>query len=177
LAKQITISNHGKLGFHIRTLHGLVERDPVLERYRLTDRGQLAAELLWDVRFIIARGGRDLSREPTRYVQRLKLRDHAILFYDTEGVKRKITFPFFEAGLPKGEAVVYLVSEKKLDSENREIQGYGISTAHLRNEAFTLMSADEWYLKKRKAQAKTIIANWFALLKKKQCARATNPRT
>jgi len=168
LLKYLGIGNHGKLGFHIKALGGLVEREPSMKKYRLTDRGQLAGELIWDIRFIVDRGGRDLAHEPTRYVRRLRFGDHAILYYDTEDAKREISFPFLEAGLPKGEAVVYLVSEHKLDSENREIQRYGISADYFRMKAFTIMSADEWYLKKGKAQAKTIIANWQKLLKEKQ---------
>lgn len=88
--------------------------------------------------------------------------------YDTDDVKRQITFSFLEAGLPKGEAVVYLVPEDKLDSESREIQRYGISDDFSRKKVFAVMSADEWYLRKGKAQAKTIIANWKKLAKEKQ---------
>jgi len=176
LLKYVAISNHGKLGFHIKALRDLVEREPSMKKYRLTDRGQLAGELIWDIRFTIDRGGRDLAHEPTRYVRRLRFGDHAILFYDIEDVKREITFPFLEAGLPKGEAVVYLVPEHKLDSESREIQRYGISADYFRTEAFTIMSADEWYLKKGRAQAKTIIANWETLLKEKQKAGFTGLR-
>jgi hypothetical protein len=40
--------------------------------------------------------------------------------------------------------------------------------ANLREEALTILSADEWYIKKGKAQAKTIIDNWLTLLKEKQ---------
>ena len=109
LVKCITISNHGKLGFHIRALKGLVEHDPSMKKYHLTDRGQLAGELIWDVRFIVSRGGRDLAYEPTRYVRHLRIGDHAILFYDTKDVKQEISYSFLEAGLPRGEAVVYLV--------------------------------------------------------------------
>ncbi|MFQ5999354.1 MAG: MEDS domain-containing protein [Candidatus Bathyarchaeia archaeon] len=176
LMRRVAIVNHGKLGFHIRALKGLVEHDPSTKKYRLTDRGQLAGELIWDIRFMITRGGRDLAIEPTRYVRRLRFGDHAILFYDTEDVKREISFSFLKAGLLKGEAVVYVVSEHKLDSERREIQRYGISADHFRKEAFTIMSADEWYLKKGKAQAKTIIANWQKLLKEKQKAGFTGLR-
>jgi hypothetical protein len=136
----------------------------------------LAGELIWDIRYIIDRGGRDLVHEPTRYVRRLRFGDHAILYYDTEDVKREISFPFLEAGLPKGEAVVYIVSERKLDSENQAIQRYGISADYFRNGAFTIMSADEWYLEKGKAQAKTIIANTLSLLKEKQKAGFTGVR-
>jgi hypothetical protein len=169
LLKHAPISNHGKLGFHIRALRGLVEREPSM-KYRLTDRGQLASELVWDIRFIIERDGRDLAHEPTRYVRHLKFGDHAILYYDAADVKREITFSFLEAGLPKGEAVVYLISEHKLDSEAREIQRCGISADYFQTEAFTIISADEWYLKKGKAQAKTIIDNLQKLLEEKQKA-------
>jgi len=173
LLKYVGITNHGKLGFHLRILRALIEREPSMKKYRLTDRGQLAGELIWDTRFIIERGGRDLALEPTRYVRRLRLGDHAVLYYDAEDVKREISFSFLEAGLPKNEAVVYFVSEHKLDSEGREIQRYGISADYFRTEAFTIMSAEEWYLKKGKAQAKTIIANTLTLLKEKQKAGFT----
>jgi hypothetical protein len=173
LLKCVPIGNHGKLGFHLKALSELIEREPSMKKYRLTDRGRLAGELIWDVRFAIARGGRDLVNEPTRYVRRLRFGDHAVLYYDIEDVKREITFSYLEAGLSKGEAVVYVVSEHKLSSEALEIQRYGISGDYLRNGAFTIMSAYEWYLKKGKAQAKTIIANWQTLIKEKQKAGFT----
>lgn len=176
LLKYVGVGNHGKLGFHIKALGGLVERKPSMGKYCLTEKGQLAGELIWDIRYIIERGGRDLAYEPTRYVKRLRFGDHAILYYDTEDVKREISFPFLEVGLPKGEAVVYIVSERKLDSENQAIQRYGISADYFRNGAFTIMSADEWYLEKGKAQAKTIIANTLSLLKEKQKAGFTGLR-
>jgi DNA-binding transcriptional ArsR family regulator len=47
LVKCVGISNHGKLGFHVRSLRGLVGRDRLIKKLRLTDRGQLAAELIW----------------------------------------------------------------------------------------------------------------------------------
>jgi len=176
LLKHVGIGNHGKLGFHIKALKGLVEREPSMKKYRLTDRGQLASELIWDIRYIIDRGGRDLTHEPVRYLRRLRFGDHAILYYDTEDIKHEITFSFLEAGLPMGEAVVYLALEHRLDSEGQAIQKYGISADHFRNGAFTIMSADEWYLKKGKAQAKKIIASWLTLLKEKQKAGFTGLR-
>jgi hypothetical protein len=168
LVKCVRISNHGKLGFHVRSLKGLVERDRSIKKFRLTDRGQLAAELLWDIRFVISRGGRDLAYEPTRYVRSLNFGDHAFLMYDTDDVKRQVTYSFLEAGLAKDEAVVYLVPENKLDSESREIQRYGISDEVFRKKMVAILSADEWYLRKGKAQAKTIIANWQKLARQWQ---------
>jgi len=176
LMKCSGIINHGRFGHHLRALGGLVAYEPSMRKYRLTDRGQLAGELIWDIRFIINRGGRDLAHEPSRYVRHLRFRDHAVLYYNIEDVKREICFSYIEAGLPKNEAVVYIVSENKLDSEYREIQRYGISADYFRTEAFTIMPAEEWYMKKGKAQAKTIIANWLTLLKERQKAGFTGLR-
>jgi DNA-binding transcriptional ArsR family regulator len=169
LIQCVDIGNHGKLGFHLRTLKGLVERDSS-NKYCLTDKGQLAGELIWDIQFIISRGGRDVQQEPTRYVRRLTFGDHALLLYDDEKVKREIAYSFLEAGLQRGEAAVYLVSNSKLKSESREIQRYGITADYFRNGNFTIISAEEWYLKKGKGQAKTIMTNWRAFAKEKQKA-------
>jgi len=178
LLKFVAVRNHGKLGFHLRALRvwGLVELEPRMKKYRLTDRGRLAAELMWDTRFLIARSERNIALQPRRYARRLRLGDHAVLFYDTEDIKREISFPFLKAGLLRGEAVVYLVSEHKLDSEGRETQRYGISIDYFGKGAFTIMPADEWYLKKGKAQAETIIANWLTLAKEKLKAGFTGLR-
>jgi len=133
--------------------------------------------LMRDTHFLIARGGRDLTLEPRRYARRLRPGDHAVLFYDTDEVKREVSFPFLEVGLLRAEAAVYVPSEHKLDSESWEIQRYGINVDRLRQGAFTIISSDEWYLRKGKAQAETIIANWLTLLKEKQKAGFTGLRT
>jgi len=101
----------------------------------------LAGELIWKIRSTAAKDAPSLMHEPARYARSLKLGDHAVLFYDTEDIKREISFPFLREGLLKGEAAVYLVSENKLDSEKREIQRYGINVDNQRKEAFTIMSA------------------------------------
>jgi DNA-binding transcriptional ArsR family regulator len=167
LLKLVDISNHGKIGFHIRALEGLVERESS-RKYRLTEKGLLASELMWDIRFLLSRGRRGLAYEPTTYARNLKSGDHAFLLYNTEDSKHEISFSFLEGGLARGEAAAFLVSERKLDSENREVQQYGVTTNHFRSEAFIIMSAEEWYMKKGKAQARRILANWLELLKAKQ---------
>jgi len=115
LTKMTSMPNHGNLGFHLRALKGLIEQEPTTKKYRLTDRGRLASELLWDIRLTTTKDTLDLTHEPTRYVRHLSLGDHAVLFYDTEKIKHKISFPFIEAGILKGEAAVYLTSEHKID--------------------------------------------------------------
>lgn len=170
LLKHTALHNHGKFGFHLRALKGLVERDLSTKKYHLTRRGQLAGELIWDIRFTLAKGEPNLPYEPVRYVRHLTEGDHAVLFYDTDDIKHEISFPFLDVGLLKDEAVVYLVAESKIDSEKREIQRHGLNVDNFRKGAFTIKSAEEWYLKKGKAKAKTIIDNWLSLVKEKQKA-------
>jgi hypothetical protein len=158
-------SNHGKFGYHLRTLKEFVELEPTTEKYRLTDRGKLLAEVIRDFG-ILTSGGQGASG----YAEHLKIGDHAVALYDNDDFKRKISFPFLKAGLSRGEAAVYVVSEDKLDSEIREIQKYGIDFDSLPKEAFTVMSAYEWYLRKGKAKAKTIVTNWQTLIHEKKKA-------
>ena len=160
--------NHGRFGYHLRELKGFVELEPSTKKYCLTDIGRLLDACIRDFRFITSVGKR-----LTNYVQHLKLGDHAVGFYNTEDFKHKMVFPFIEAGLQKNKAVVYLVSEHKLSSEDQAIMRYGINVDQFRAGALTIMSAREWYLRKGKAHAKTIIANWLALLKEKKKAGFT----
>jgi hypothetical protein len=157
--------DHGKFGYHLRTLSKFVELEPATKKYRLTDRGQLLAEVILDFRFLTSRG-----KEASRYAERLTIGDHAVALYDNEGFKREISFPFLKAGLSRGEAAIYIVSEDKLDSEVREIQKYGINLDSLPKKAFTIMSASEWYLRKGRAKAKTILTNWQMLIQEKKKA-------
>jgi hypothetical protein len=167
--------NHGKLGYHLRTLilNNIVERVPLTRKYRLAERGVLAAELMWDARFLLARKGVDLRHVPMRYVRLLRCGDHTVLFYDTHDIMRRITYSYLLAGLLKGGAVAYVVSEDDLDSERRELEGYGLRLDCFPKDAFTIISAEEWYLRKGKAQAETIMANWRKLVGEKRKAGFT----
>jgi hypothetical protein len=157
--------NHGRFGYHLRTLSKFVELEPTTKKYRLTARGELLAGVIHDFRFLISRG-----KEASRYSERLTIGDHAVALYDNDDFKRQISFPFLKAGLSRGEATVYIVSEDKLDSEIREIQKYGMDLDSLPKEAFTIMSAYEWYLRKGRAKAKTIVTNWQTLIHEKKKA-------
>jgi DNA-binding HxlR family transcriptional regulator len=55
--------NHGKFGYHLRTLKTFIELEPSTKKYRLTDRGWLLAGLIRDFRFIASR-----NKEFARYV-------------------------------------------------------------------------------------------------------------
>ena len=155
--------NHGKFGYHLRALKGFVELEPSTKRYRLTDKGRILAGLIRD--FSLAAS---MNEEYARYVENFVFGDHAFALYASEDFKRQISLPFLKAGLVRGEAVVYLVAEDKLDSEVRNIQRSGVDFNKLRKGAFTVMSAYEWYVDKGKAQAKTLVTNALQFLKEKE---------
>jgi hypothetical protein len=161
--------NHGKFGYHLRTLSKFVELEPTTKKYRLTDRGELLANLIQDFRFMTSR-----RKEASRYAERLTIGDHAVALYGNESFKRQISFPFLNAGLSRGEAAVFFVSENKLDSEIREIQKYGIDLDSLPNGAFTITSGVEWYLGKGGAKnEKTFLSNLQMLIQEKKKAGFT----
>lgn len=157
--------NHGRFGYHLRTLSKFVELEPTTKKYRLTDRGKLLAGVIQDFRFLTSKG-----KKASKYAERLTIGEHAVAFYGTEDFKHRVVFPFLAAGLSRGEAAAYIVSEDKLDSEIREIKKFGIDLDSLPKEAFTIMSAYEWYLRKGRAKAKTIATNWQTLIHEKKKA-------
>jgi DNA-binding transcriptional ArsR family regulator len=169
LLKFINNRNHGELGFHLRALKDLIEKESSGE-YSLTDKGLLAASLLDSISLILSGATEDLSHSPIRYVQRLVLGDHAFFSCDSETTKKDICFPYLRTGLANGEAAVFLAREQKLDSYAHEIQRYEISAEYIDRKALIIMSAEEWYINKGKAHAQTIISNWTKLLKTKQKA-------
>jgi hypothetical protein len=170
LSKCITIDNHGRLGFHLRALAGLVEHEPSTGKYQLTDAGQMAISLIEDFQFLVKRTKQMKLDAPINYIRNLALGDHSLPLYDTETFKREISFTFLKEGLLKHQATFYIVSENKLDSENRQAEKHGISFDQIHCGAFTILSSEELYLRKGKAQAKTAIANWLKLAKEKQTA-------
>jgi hypothetical protein len=165
LLNEVGNSNHGRFGYHLRTLSKFVELEPETKKYRLTDKGRLLATVIRDFRFLTSGGN-----EAAGYAKNLKIGDHAVALYDNEDFKCRISFPFLKSGLSRNEAAVYLVSEDKLDSEVREMQKYGIDFDSLPKGALTVMSAYEWYLRKGEARAKTIVTNWQMLVQDKKKA-------
>jgi hypothetical protein len=158
-------ANHGKFGYHLRTLREFIELEPTTKKYHLTDRGKLLAGAIRDFSFLTSRG-----KEASRYAEHLKIGDHAVALYSDNTFKRKIAFPFLKAGLSSGKAAVYFVSEENMDSEVREIRKCGMDIDQWPTEAITIMSAYEWYPRKGKAKAKTITANWQTLIQEKKKA-------
>ena len=164
--------DHGRLGYHLRRMKGLVEHDPERKVYRLTDEGRLFYEGYIQILGLLRRLELDLKvtkkHNPIRYAEGLSLSDHAVLFYDDETAKRIVTIPFLKAGLLRDLAVFYLASEQTMDREAEEMRKNGIDVEELEKAGvFTFMSGEEWYLHRGKASANTIIGNWLKLTEAK----------
>lgn len=157
----------------MRALEGLVDRDPLLNRYYLTPKGKLASEIISDISFRLSIGTHSPEHESISYVQNLKFGDHAFLLYDNEKVRQEITHVYIKAKLANGEAVIYIISERKIDSEIQELRKYVMDIDHQQNGALTVLSAEEWYINKGKAQPKKIVENTLEFLKSKQKAGFT----
>lgn len=161
----LSIADHGKLGYYLRTLEGFVALNPSTGKYYLTERGRLLAACIQDFQFMAS-----MNNQLEKTLQRLGPGDHAIGFCETDLFKRKICHSFIRIGLLKEEAVMYVASEHALDSEVKELGRSGITSSHPSKGAFTVTSSYEWYLRKGKAQTETIIANWQGFLKEKKKA-------
>jgi len=170
LLKCLSLRDHGKLGFHLRTMKNLVEIDPSKRKYHLTRMGQIAGEILWDSRFLIAKGGKGIRHEPVRYVRQLSSTDHAILFHDTKAPKREVIFNFLLSGLLRKNAVMYIVPENELNQEFKEAICYGINVDYVRQGAFKVVSTEDWYMRKGKTDADTIMSNWQKCLEENRKA-------
>lgn len=163
LINAIAVKNHGDFGYHLRSLKGFIELDPLTKKYRLTYRGSLLAACIENFRFITSS-----SEKLTTYVRNLRFGDHAAAFYRTEDFKRSICTPYLKEGLSRGEAAIYVVSEHRVDSEMREIQRRITDFSSLPKGTFEIMQAYEWYVEKGKTEAETIVANWKKLIKEKR---------
>jgi len=163
LLKVVDGKNHGTLGYHLRALKEFIKIESSTNKYYLTEKGRSLAAYIQDLDYTLL-----ASQKISRYIQSLAVKEHAVAFYETDNFKHQILTPFFKKGLQRGEAVVYLLPEAKLTSATREVQRFGIDFDLMPMEAFTVMSADDWYLKKGKADSKVIKDNWMDLVKKRK---------
>lgn len=163
LSKINAFGDSGKFGYHLRRLTDFVELEPTTKKYQLTYRGRLLSGLIREFCSQVSRGN-----QPLRYAEQLVLRDHAFALFNSESFKRDITFPFLKAGLSRGYAAVYAVSEEKLDSEVLALKKSGVDLDSSPKGALTVMPSFEWYIQKGKAEAKTITENWQMLIEEKK---------
>ena len=153
-------SNHGRLGYHLRQMRKIVKRAPKEKTYRLTQSGRVVRDWLAQAPSPNARGNLEPTPVHVTYANQLGLNEHAFALYEGADSRRDIAFPFLARGLTRSMASIYVVSEKEMDSEREEMRRryFGMEEFEERG-AFTIMSAEEWYMRRGRASPAVIIDN------------------
>jgi DNA-binding transcriptional ArsR family regulator len=160
--------NHGRLGYHLRQMCEIVKRVPKEKMYRLTQSGRVVRDWLAQAPSPNARGNLEPAPVRVTYANQLGLNEHAFALYEGADSRRAIAFPFLARGLSRSMASIYIVSEKEMDAERKEMRRryFGVEEFEERG-AFTIMSAEEWYMRRGKSSSPVIIDNWSKLLQEK----------
>lgn len=154
---------HGRFGYHLRSLKGFIKLEPQTKKYQLTYRGQLLLDVIREVKRLVKR-----RNQPLIYIEQLTLKDHAFALCNDKQFKQNIVFSHLRNGLLKGCASVYVVDEKNFDDEVLSLKSLGVDINDLPQNALLVMSSSDCYLKKGKADHKIILDNWLRLLKDKE---------
>lgn len=91
LMNSVSVSNHGKFGYHLRELKDFVELEPLTKKYRLTYKGKILAGLIRDFRSVTS-----LNADYVRYVQGLRRGTMPLLFTLTKISSAKYLFHFLK---------------------------------------------------------------------------------
>jgi DNA-binding transcriptional ArsR family regulator len=161
-------SNHGRLGYHLRQMREIVKKAPEEKRYRLTQSGRVAWDWYAQAPSPNARGELEPAPVCATYASQAELNEHGFALYEGADSRRAIAFPFLVKGLTRSMASIYIVSEKEMDSEREEIRRRYVGMEEFEKRgAFTIMSAEEWYLHRGKASSPLIIDNLSKLIHEK----------
>ena len=60
------------------------------------------------------------------FVQQMKARKHAIMFYSKPKDKRQVLFTYLKAGLDHGEVAAYIASEESPDRIKQAVRRFGM---------------------------------------------------
>ncbi|MEM3462245.1 MAG: MEDS domain-containing protein [Candidatus Bathyarchaeia archaeon] len=160
--------NHGKLGYHLRKMAGILEREPEGNLYVLTEEGRMLYEWFLRASLDYMKSVLDLEigpeLNPIKYAESLSPGDHSVLIYESEPIRRAMVLSFLEAGLQEGSALIYLAAEGRVDQAAEEIsRGLGMGA----EKGLEVMGAEEWYMGLGEASADLIMENWRRLAKRK----------
>ncbi len=146
----------------------IVKRVPKEKTYQLTQSGRVVRDWLAQAPSPNAKGDLEPAPAYVTYASQLGLNEHAFALYEGADSRRAIAFPFLAKGLTRSLASIYIVSEKEMDPERKEMRRryFGVEEFEERG-ALTIMGAEEWFMRRGKASSPVIIENWSKLLQEK----------
>ncbi|TFG27699.1 hypothetical protein EU527_18280 [Candidatus Thorarchaeota archaeon] len=96
-----------------------------------------------------------------RIMDRLKPRDHLVLFYDSTEAKHNTLFSYISKGLELNEAVAYVCAEETPEQIMEAMQRFGIDVERgLRTEALTVLDYTDMYIRDGEFDMDIVMASW-----------------
>ncbi len=96
-----------------------------------------------------------------RILKDLRPRDHVILFYESQQVKRNTLFSYIDRGLRKGEAGIYICSEESPDEIRHAMVKYGIDVKPLeKSGALHILPYTEMYIRDGEFDLNFVMDTW-----------------
>jgi sugar-specific transcriptional regulator TrmB len=96
-----------------------------------------------------------------RILKRLKPRDHAVLFYDSQDSKHQTLFSYIESGLKKGEAARYICSEESPAEVREAMKTFGIDVdRYERGGALGILHYSDMYIKEGVFNIDEVMETW-----------------
>jgi hypothetical protein len=102
-----------------------------------------------------------LSQEFQNVFEDIKIREHLIVFYDTEETKRSILFPFLEDGLSNNKAIIYICSDETPQKMLREFNTYLAIRSDEYQEKVQIKYYDDWYIRDGSVDPFKIVSQWI----------------
>ncbi len=85
--------------------------------------------------------------ETLYYTRNLSLGNHGVFFYRSSSEKHEVVFNFFQAGLEKGEGVVYVASQETAKQIRRQMTTFGLDVDTVEKDgALKIFDYDNWYI-------------------------------
>ncbi|MHA2359755.1 MAG: MEDS domain-containing protein [Candidatus Thorarchaeota archaeon] len=96
-----------------------------------------------------------------RILKRLRPRDHAVLFYDSQEAKQNTLFAYIESGLKKGEAARYICSEESPSEIRESMKKFGIDVERFeRGGALGILHYTDMYIKEGTFSIDEVMDTW-----------------
>lgn len=101
-----------------------------------------------------------VSSDLTFFVDRIKTRDHAIVFYDSEEAMRSVLFPYLLEGLRQNKGVVYNCSDQDPEKVREEFYSYLGDRFEFDPENVLIEDYDDWYVYDGEIATLRVINKW-----------------
>jgi len=102
-----------------------------------------------------------VSEELNNFIQKIKISDHIIMFYDTPEVKHNILYNYIKNGLERKKGVLYICSDESPQQIRKSMNSFGISVEEMEKKGeLSIRNYDEFYIENGQAETLKILSRW-----------------